>query len=179
MLPAAWSITHQLHISRPDLIIQAGIAGSFDTATPPGSVFAIGSEAIADLGVQENGKLLSIFDMKIMGPNQPPFKKGWLPNPGKSWLKKTGVPAVKAVTVNQVSAEKKIIRQYMEKYQPALESMEGAALHYAALRAGVPFVQLRAVSNYAGERDKAKWKIKEAIGALNHTLIRFVINLEN
>jgi hypothetical protein len=37
--------------------------------------------------------------------------------------------------------------------------MEGAALHYMGRDLFIPFIQLRAVSNYIGERDKNKWKM--------------------
>jgi futalosine hydrolase len=48
--------------------------------------------------------------------------------------------------------------------------MEGAALHYTALMEGVPFLQLRAISNYIGERDKSMWKMAEAVSRLNEEL---------
>jgi futalosine hydrolase len=34
----------------------------------------------------------------------------------------------------------------------------------------VPFIQLRAISNFVGERDKSKWEINKAIGQLNSQL---------
>jgi len=52
-----------------------------------------------------------------------------------------------------------------------IESMEGAAFHYVCLQEAVPFLQLRAVSNMIGERDKTKWLMKEAIDNLNKELI--------
>jgi futalosine hydrolase len=58
-----------------------------------------------------------------------------------------------------------------------VESMEGAALHYVCLSEKIPFLQLRGVSNYAGERNKSKWKLKEAIGNLNKELIRLLEDL--
>jgi futalosine hydrolase len=55
--------------------------------------------------------------------------------------------------------------------------MEGAALHYVALCEKIPFLQLRAVSNYVGERDKNKWALREAIANLNMELQRILIKL--
>ena len=52
--------------------------------------------------------------------------------------------------------------------------MEGAALHYACKKFQIPFIQIRSVSNYVGERDKSKWKLKEAIEAINKTVIAYV-----
>jgi futalosine hydrolase len=36
---------------------------------------------------------------------------------------------------------------------------------------------MRTISNYIGERDKSKWMIKEALGNLNTTLIKYVDKL--
>jgi futalosine hydrolase len=55
--------------------------------------------------------------------------------------------------------------------------MEGAALHYVCREANIPFIQLRAVSNYIGERNKANWKIKEAVDNLNQAILKYVDRL--
>ncbi|ULT38317.1 hypothetical protein KRR40_24600 [Niabella defluvii] len=52
--------------------------------------------------------------------------------------------------------------------------MEGAALHYVALMEKIPFLQIRGISNYVGERDKRKWNFKDAIDNLNNELVRIV-----
>jgi futalosine hydrolase len=49
---------------------------------------------------------------------------------------------------------------------PDVESMEGAAFMYASLIAGVPFAQVRAVSNMVERRNRGAWKIDAAITAL-------------
>lgn len=48
--------------------------------------------------------------------------------------------------------------------------MEGAALHYVCLIEKIPFMQIRSLSNFVGERDKSKWRMKEAITNLNKEL---------
>jgi len=55
--------------------------------------------------------------------------------------------------------------------------MEGAALHYVCREMNVPFVQMRSISNYIGERDKAKWEIKLAIDHLNKSILKYVDKL--
>ena len=52
--------------------------------------------------------------------------------------------------------------------------MEGAALHYVCLMEKIPFLQIRSISNYVGERNKRNWNMKEAIANLNKKLIEFV-----
>ncbi|MCH5683849.1 hypothetical protein LWM68_06005 [Niabella sp. W65] len=38
----------------------------------------------------------------------------------------------------------------------------------------IPFLQIRGISNYVGERDKRKWNFKDAIDNLNNELVRIV-----
>ena len=58
------------------------------------------------------------------------------------------------------------------RYQPEVESMEGAAFMYASLIAGVPFAQVRAVSNAVERRNRGAWKIDAAIRALGEVAVR-------
>ncbi|MBK8310223.1 MAG: hypothetical protein IPL04_04300 [Chitinophagaceae bacterium] len=55
-----------------------------------------------------------------------------------------------------------------------VESMEGAALHYVCLMEKIPFIQLRAISNYITERNKKKWNMKESITNLNKEIIKLL-----
>jgi futalosine hydrolase len=55
-----------------------------------------------------------------------------------------------------------------------VETMEGAALHYVALQLNIPFLQVRSLSNFAGERDKKRWRMEEAIENLNKELERLL-----
>ncbi|HMR84510.1 MAG TPA: futalosine hydrolase, partial [Niabella sp.] len=75
--------------------------------------------------------------------------------------------------VNEVTTNKAKIRLFKEQ-QLMIESMEGAALHYVALMEKVPFLQIRGLSNYVGERDKSRWQMSEAITNLNGELLRIV-----
>jgi len=170
LVAAAYAITRQLQLRKYDLVLQAGIAGCFDRQLPLGSVVSISRDTLADQGVMEDGTLKTVFDMKLAPENRFPYTKGWLVNPHKEWLKKTGRKAVKAISVNEISTGRKRIALLAEKYGAVAESMEGAAFHYACLMEGVPFVQLRGLSNYVGERNKAKWKMKDAIVSLNEAM---------
>ncbi len=55
-----------------------------------------------------------------------------------------------------------------------VETMEGAAFFECCLRHGVPFAEIRAVSNYVGERDHALWDIPLALENLRSVLSRFL-----
>lgn len=172
MLATAYRLTRHIALRRPDMIIQAGIAGCFDRAVPLCKVYAVKQEALADTGVWEKQDWTDLFDMKLMKKQEAPFKNGRLVNPHKTLLQRCKLPLAKAVTVNQTSTGRKQISAIYGKYQPLLESMEGAALHYVALQENTPFLQLRSVSNYIGERNKSKWNISGAITSLNGELVR-------
>lgn len=177
LMATTYNLQKQIQVKRPDLVIQAGIGGCFDDKISLASVFAVKKDTIADLGVIEKKEFHSVFDMGFCKPDQPPFKNGWLVNPGLHLLKRNSLRKVNAVSVNQVSSSKPIINLFYNKYKPVIESMEGAALHYVCLMENIPFLQLRSVSNYVGERNKKNWKIKESVTSLNNELIRLLNSL--
>jgi futalosine hydrolase len=171
MLPATWHITKYLSVKKPGLIIQAGIAGCFNPDIPLTKVYAVRSEIMADVGVQEHGVWRDVFDLGLCPPSGFPFSRRELRNPHKQLLKNTGLPLARAITVNTISSGKKLTLQRYTAYKPLLESMEGAALHFAALQEAIPFIQVRSVSNYVGERNKKNWQIPAAIETLNEALL--------
>ena len=177
MLATAVSLTKLVYEEKPDLIIQAGIAGCFDNSIAPGKVVLIKEESLADMGVEEDGKWKDIFDLKLEKSSYHPFEKRKLPNPWLSKFNLLQLPEVSAITINEISTNKDRIQQLIKKYNPVTESMEGAALHYICREANIPFIQIRAISNYIGERNKANWKIKESIDNLNQVLLKYVDRL--
>lgn len=177
MLAASFSLTKLILEEKPDLVIQVGIAGSFNTKYALGTVVVVKEETIGDLGVEEGGKWKDLFDMKLEKSSYHPFEKRKLPN---QWLDKynlLNLPLVAGITVNEISTNSKRIEELSKKYLVDLESMEGAALHYVARETNTPFLQIRAISNLVGERDKAKWKMGEAIGLLNDTILAYIDKL--
>ena len=174
-MATAWSIMRQNDSARPNLIVQAGIAGCL-TGQLAGDVLAVGEDQFADQGVWEEGRFKSLFDMKLADRDAFPYTGGQLVNPYRQLLALAGVPCVGGLTVNEITTNSERIRWYQQNTMAVVESMEGAALHYACLREGVPFLQLRSVSNAVGVRDKAKWDIPLAIARLNEVLIRLLRN---
>ncbi len=159
-----------------DLIIQAGIAGSFNRKLELGQTLWVKKDAFGDLGTEEKEKFLPVFDSGLADKNEFPFTNGWLLNESEV-TKKIQINAAKAVTVNKVTDSKLQEQQIIRHFDPDIESMEGAALHYVCLQEKIPFLQLRAVSNYVGERDKTKWKMKDAITNLNTELLKLINEL--
>ncbi len=174
ILASSVALTRLAIEDKPDLIIQIGIAGCFKKTMQLGKVVVINEEILGDTGVEENGTWKDIFDLKLEKSNYHPFEKRRLPNP---WLKKFNLlklPELNAITVNQISTDEKRINQIQKKYKPDLESMEGAVLHYIGREMGIPFIQIRAISNVVGERDKSKWQMKASIDHLNKTVLQYI-----
>jgi len=169
----AYHLTKLVNEHKPDLIIQAGIAGGFDTNLALGEVLIIKRDRIADLGVEEKGQWNDLLDLGLAHENDAPFDGGWLVNEYKK-LEQYGLRMVDAITINEITTSEKRINILKEKYHPVVESMEGAAFHFVCLQENIPFVQLRAISNYVGERDKSKWKMGFAIKNLNMALTKII-----
>lgn len=171
-----YSLMKQLQIKRPKIIIQAGVGGCFDTNYSLGSVMAIKQEAIADQSVIELDKLKTLFHLKLVPQNQYPFSKGWLVNKSEV-LKKIKLKKVIGVSTNEITTSKQKVKFYKETFNPVVESMEGAALHYVCLMEKIPFLQIRSISNYIGERNKKNWNMKESIINLNKELTSLLYKL--
>ena len=164
-------LTRELLENKFDMVIQAGIAGSFSEDLKPGKVVIIERDAFGDIGVEENGKFKTTFEMGFGDANEFPFNEGWLKN-NSDILNSSGLEKVTAITLSKISDSEKQKQQLIEKFQPGIESMEGAAFHYVCLQQKIPFIQLRSISNYVGERDKSKWRIGDAVINLNEELIK-------
>jgi futalosine hydrolase len=174
MLATCFSLTKLIYDQKPDLIIQAGIAGCFDSKVFLAEVVAVKDEVAGDIGVEENGVFSDLFDMHFQKENEFPFTSRNLVNPWLSKYNLLQLEEIAGITVNEISTRKDRIEQLRIKYKPVIESMEGAALHYVGLQTHVPFIQLRAISNYIGERDKSKWKFNEAFENLSSIIIRYL-----
>ena len=109
-------------------------------------------------------------------PDRYPFQEGKLKNPYLHFLEWTGLPTMEGMTVNEIKSSESPGFQRIQF--PVVESMEGAALHYVCLMEKIPFLQLRAVSNVLGDRDKRRWKMKEARENLHSVLVTLFQKLE-
>lgn len=173
MMATAYALTKKLQENAYDLVIQAGVAGSFDNDLPPGSVVFVTSDRYGDLGAEDHDKFLDITEMGLLHKDVSPFSNGILQTPLSPIQEKINLRKVTGLSVNTVSGNEKTIAQ-RAKYGCTVESMEGVAFHYVCLQENIPFAQIRAISNYVTPRDKTQWKMKEAIVNLNEWLINFV-----
>jgi futalosine hydrolase len=166
-----YALTKHLLQNEYDFVIQAGIAGTFKNQYPLGQTFVVKIDLFADLGIQEKDQFFTLFEKNFVHEDALPNTKGMLVNSIENYF---SLNPVKAITVNTVSDSLAQTELYKKKYEADIESMEGAAFHYVCLQEKIPFLQIRSISNFVGERVKTNWKMKEAIDNLNENLIRII-----
>ncbi len=172
MVATAGWCSRALATSSYDLALNFGVCGSFDPALTPGSVVHVISDRIAELGAEDDDRFLTLDALGLAGAPVDPRANGVMVNgapPESSVLR--ALPAVAGITVNTVHGREASIAAIVERFGPQIESMEGAAFMYACLIDGVPFAQVRAVSNVVERRNRAAWKMPAAIDGLCRTAL--------
>ena len=134
---ATFSITRLALTLQPQLIIQAGIAGTFRENFIPGEVMLVQNESIGDLGVQEHAEWKDVFQLGLTNPEEQPFDQGGLPNPFIQHFSFLQLPAVDAITVNQISTNPTTIARMQQiKPAPVLESIDSIYSNQSHIESG-------------------------------------------
>ncbi len=156
-----------------ELVVQAGIAGSFDRKYPLGTVVEVVADGFADWGVEQaDGRFTDLFDLGLLGADADLFGEGgWLYNSKPVFSSR--LPQLRGISVNKVHGYVPSIAALLNRYRrfpPQIESMEGAAFFLCCLGFGQAFTVLRAVSNFVEARDREAWDIPLAIRCLGDFL---------
>jgi futalosine hydrolase len=160
MVATAAHCSRALAQKRYDFALNLGLCGSFDPTLTPGVVVHVVSDRLSELGTQDGAEFLAIESIPL--PSDHVVQNASVPaNAALAWL-----PRVNGITVNTVHGEERSIAEVSARCRPQVESMEGAAFMYACRLAGVPYAQVRAVSNTVERRNRSNWKIPEAVEAL-------------
>ncbi|MGC4083639.1 MAG: futalosine hydrolase [Vicinamibacterales bacterium] len=163
---AVWC-TRALAIGGYDVALNLGICGSFNPQYTAPSAVHIVSDALPELGAEDGDTFLPLETIGLLSPDEFPWTGGRLVNaeppslPGLADL-----PAVAGITVNTVHGNDASIARVVERTHPDVESMEGAAFAFACLAAGVPFAQVRTISNRVERRNRAAWDLHGAVAEL-------------
>ena len=173
---AAWC-SRVLAQNRYDLAMNFGVCGSFDHTLQLGHVVHVVSDRIAELGADDDETFLTIQELKLVDDNEFPFKCGQLMNlapPANATISR--LPTVTGITVNTVHGNERSIAAVAQRFQPQVESMEGAAFMYACMINELAFAQVRAVSNIVERRNCEAWKLTEAIHNLGEVALDIMEN---
>lgn len=171
MVATAFELGKELATKSYDLVINLGIAGSFDRSLAIGQVLHITDDAFADLGAEDGDQFLSIDDLGFGQSAQ----RGILPAFQLPLLHE--IQTAKAITVNRAHGSENSITKTLSRLNPQLESMEGAAVFYACNKFQTPAIQIRAISNYVERRNRENWNVGLAIHNLNDFFIRLLNDL--
>jgi futalosine hydrolase len=164
----AFEMARILERKNYEAAINFGIAGAYHADLAPGEVVEVVEDEFADLGADDRGVHLSIFEMGLVDPDSHPFSAGKVYPFGS--LPVTGLKKVKGATVNTVSGETAAIEKLLKRTNAEIESMEGAAFFFACARMQVPSMAIRSISNRVEPRDKSKWQMKGAMDGLENFL---------
>ena len=165
MVYTAISVTSALKSKHYDLVINAGVAGSFNRSLQIGDVVEVNEDFISELGAQDGNRFLTPDEMNLQIKNRILMPK------------RTQLKSVRGITVNTVHGNEFSIMKIVNRLNPQVESMEGAACMLACHESNIPCVQIRSISNYVEKRNKSKWDISKAITNLNKELQKFISTL--
>ncbi|MCK8679239.1 futalosine hydrolase [Streptomyces lichenis] len=150
-----------------DLVVSAGIGGGFPAHVPLGGLVVADALTAADLGAETPDGYLTVDELGF-------GRTVHLPPPGlPERLTRALGPAAPALiapvlTVSTVTGTAARAAELAARHpRAAAEAMEGFGVAEAAAAYGVPVAEIRAVSNAVGPRDRAAWRIGEALGALS------------
>ncbi|MFJ6634416.1 futalosine hydrolase [Streptomyces sp. NPDC091376] len=146
-----------------DLVVSAGIGGGFAATAPLGSLVVADAIVAADLGAQTPDGHLAVEQLGF-------GRSAHVPAPLSERIAKT-LDAVHGpvLTVSTVTGTASRAAELTARHPgAAAEAMEGFGVAEAATAHGVPVVEIRAVSNAVGPRDRAAWRIGEALDALRN-----------
>ncbi len=168
---AVWA-TRALAIGGYDVALNLGVCGSFTASLPSPRAVHVTSDVMSELGVEDGPVFLSLHAIGLLPTDEFPWTAGRLVNteppplPGLA-----GLPAVSGITVNTVHGHEASIAAVTARHAPDVESMEGAAFMYACFVAGVPFAQVRTVSNRVERRNREAWDLKGAVDELGRVAL--------
>ena len=172
----------------PRLVIQTGIAGAFVPAeVPVGSVVLAGEEVYADVGVITPDGWLSAEAIGIPlvpASERQPARFNHFPLDASLVQRAAAVcgPLIartgRFITLSQVTGVRALGDELYARFGALCESMEGAAAAHVCALHDVPFLELRGVSNLVEDRDRSKWRIKEAAEAAQRATLRLLEHVD-
>jgi futalosine hydrolase len=178
--PASAARTAALLIERhrPTALVIFGIGGAYPVSgLSIGDVALATTEVYADLGTDSPEGFLTLKEMGLplaqVGRkklyNEIPLDKGLL-KITRQVLK--GAKMGRFATVSLATGNIGWARELERRFRVICENMEGAAAAHAALLAGVPALELRAISNIVEDRDLSKWDKELAVRNVAEAVVK-------
>lgn len=158
MISTTFQLTKKLLTEQYDLAINAGIAGVFDRTMSLGDVFEVVQDQFSEELIEDGSKVKTYQEIGLK-KEDPILHSSFL-------LSHSTLIKVRGITVNTVHGNEKSIEVVQQRFNPQVESMEGAAFFYVCQQENVPSLQIRAISNYVEKRNRDAWEIGLALNNL-------------
>jgi futalosine hydrolase len=180
---ATYFATH----TKPSLVIQTGIAGAFVPAgIPVGSVVLADTEIYGDLGVLtvDGWQPIEAIGIPVVEARDgQPARFNYFPLDG-TLVKRASEIAGSLVarsgpflTLSAITGVRVVGDELHKRFGALCESMEGAAAAHVCALHDIPFLEVRGISNLVEDRDRSKWRIKEAAEAAQAVALKLAENL--
>ncbi|MFF5176582.1 futalosine hydrolase [Micromonospora sp. NPDC000316] len=150
-------------------VVSAGVAGGFTGRAAVGDIVLGTASVAADLGAESPEGFIPVDELGM----PPALLGGGSVVPADPQLLaalRAALPAATTgpvLTVSTVTGTAASTEELRRRHPTAVaEAMEGYGVAVAAAQAGVPFVELRTISNPIGPRDRDAWRLHEALTAL-------------
>ncbi|MFI6355827.1 futalosine hydrolase [Streptomyces sp. NPDC050743] len=158
-----------------DLVVSAGIGGGFQPEAPVGSLVVADRITVADLGAETADGFVPVTELGFgTVTHHPPRSLVGIASEA------TGAPAGTVLTVSTVTGTAARAAELRARHPRALaEGMEGFGVAEAAATHGTAVLEIRAVSNPVGPRDRAAWRIGDALAALTEAFGKLAPALES
>jgi futalosine hydrolase len=176
---AAGAVACVCNANKYRAIVNVGIAGALpESELEIGSVIGGSASVFADEGLETEDGFRTIAEMGFpLGPR--PIEGVRIPGDSGLVARLRGhVDAMGAIaTVSTCSGTDALARRVRERTGADAECMEGAAIAQVCARLGVPFVEVRVISNTTGDRGSQRWDIKRAFERMSAVLGRVAAEL--
>jgi futalosine hydrolase len=157
------------------LVVSTGIAGGFLPGAPLGSLVVADEITAADLGAQTADGFVPVTELGFgTVTHRPPEALV------REAAAATGARTGAVLTVSTVTGTAERAAELRERHPtPLAEAMEGFGVAEAAAAHRTPVLEIRAISNPVGPRDRAAWRIGDALTALTEAFGKLAPVLES
>lgn len=161
---------------KPSSVIQFGIGGAYiNSFLSIGMVMAATQDIHVDSGVRttEGWQSMEQVGFALLQKNRQRYFNSFPTDPTLTqfFIDALGISTGTFATSETITGtfdESVVIEA---RHDASIESMEGAAAAQVCLALGLPFAEIRSVSNIVGERDKKNWNIPKAVQRVNEAVL--------
>lgn len=170
---ATLALTRRVLEQRPAAVVAFGVAGAYPGGPAIGEACWVTSDWLVDEGVETPEGFLSLEQLRL--GTRGPFVADAALTAALDARLGVGLPRVVGATVSTCSGTDARAAACVAACPGVrVESMEGAAVGAVCTALGIPWAQLRVVSNRTGDRDRGGWDLPGALVRLHEAVARLL-----